>query len=67
MSNTDAWAGTVVKKPRGLSDGSNMYRKVTIETAPGETEKVRVSRELWNSIEEGDRLVKEAGADPRKA
>ena len=67
MSNTDAWAGTVVKKSRGLSDGSNLYRKVTIETAPGETKKVRVDRELWNSIEVGDRLVKDAGAEPRKA
>lgn len=65
-SNPKQWSGTVVKKSRALLDGSNLYRRVTIETDGGGTEKVRVDRALWRELEVGDRLVREPGARPRR-
>ena len=56
----------VVKKSRALLDGSNLYRRVTIRHHDGHQEKIRVSRDLWKKLEPGDRLVKEAGQDPRR-
>lgn len=67
MGSDDVWTGTVVKKARQLMDGSNLYRRVTVETDVGRTEKIRVDRELWKELEVGDRLVKEAGQEPRRA
>jgi hypothetical protein len=67
MNQEDAWSGTVSKKSRQLLDGSNLYRRVTIEMDDGRTEKIRVDRKLWNEIEIGDRLVKDAGQEPRRA
>lgn len=67
MNQDDAWTGTVVKKSRELLDGSNLYRQVTIHTDGDRTEKVRVDRALWKSLEVGDRLVKDAGQEPRRA
>lgn len=67
MNQEDAWSGIVSKKSRELLDGSNLYRRVTIEMDDGRTEKIRVDRELWNEIEIGDRLVKDAGQEPRRA
>ena len=67
MGREDTWAGTVVKKSRGLLDGSNMYRRVSVETEDGRTEKVRVGRDLWKELSVGDRIVKAAGEDPRRA
>ncbi|GAB3414211.1 DUF7489 domain-containing protein [Flindersiella endophytica] len=66
MGREDAWSGTVVKKSRGLLDGSNLYRQVTIEMDAGGTEKIRVDRRLWKELNVGDRLVKDAGAEPRR-
>lgn len=60
------WEGTVVKKSRGLLDGSNMYRRLTVRLADGTTTKVRVGRALWNSVAEGDLVAKEAGKDAVK-
>lgn len=62
----DTWEGTVVKKSRGLMDGSNLYRRLEVRLADGETTKVRVARDLWDEVEVGDVLVKEAGQDPVK-
>ena len=67
MSNEDAWSGTVKKKSRGLLDGSNMYRRLTVEMDDGRTEKIRVDRSLWDEIEVGDRLLKAPGQEPRRA
>jgi len=62
----DAWDGTVTKKSRGLMDGSSMYRRLEIRLADGSVTKVRVSRDLWDSVAEGDQLTKAAGQDPIK-
>ena len=66
MGHQDAWIGTVVKKSRELLDGSNLYRQVTVETDAGATEKFRPARTLWKELNVGDRLVKDAGQDPRR-
>lgn len=63
---TDTWEGTVVKKTRGLLDGSNMYRRLKVRLDDGETVKVRVSRTLWDSVEVGDSVSKSEGQDPVK-
>ena len=67
MSNEEAWTGTVVKRSRELLDGSNLYRQVTVQTDAGTTEKIRVDRALWKELKIGDRLVKDAGQDARRA
>lgn len=48
----EAWDGVVVGKKRGMTDGS--------------TRLLRAHRDLWKSVEEGDFLVKAAGAEPVK-
>jgi hypothetical protein len=67
VSNEEAWEAVVVAKSRALLDGSNLYRRVSVRHDDGREEKVRVPRESWKQIEVGDRLVKEAGQDPRRA
>jgi len=67
MPLEDAWSGTVVKKSRGLLDGSNLYRRVVIRTDQNQTEKLKVARDLWDELQPGDRLVKQTGEPPRKA
>ena len=67
MSQDESWDGTVVKKSRAMLDGSNLYRRVTIRTESGQTQKVRVGRALWKELEVGDRIAKEAGQDPHRA
>lgn len=67
MATGDAWQATVVKKTRALLDGTNMYRRLTIRRDDGQTERIRVSRELWKQLDVGDRLTKEAGQEPRRA
>ncbi|WP_027861118.1 hypothetical protein [Marmoricola sp. URHB0036] len=66
MSDATAWTAVVVKKSRALLDGSNLYRRVTIRHDDGHEDKIRVSRDLFKQLEPGDRLVKEAGQDPRR-
>jgi hypothetical protein len=56
----DAWDGTVIKKSRGLLDGSSMYRRLEIRLTDGSITKVRVSRELRNAVTEGDTVTKAA-------
>lgn len=67
MSKEDAWSGTVTKKSRELLDGSNLYRMVTIQKDDGRTDKIHIDRSLWDEINVGDRLVKDAGQDPHRA
>src|SRR4051812_47344321 len=67
MGRVDVWTGTVVKKSRKLLDGSNLYRQVTVQTDTGTTEKIRVDRALWKELKVGDRLVRDAGREPRPA
>ena len=62
----DSWEGTVVKKSRGLMDGSNMYRRLKIRLADGSTTKVKVDRALWDAVSEGDVVAKAPGQDPVK-
>ncbi|GAA0927480.1 DUF7489 domain-containing protein [Virgisporangium aurantiacum] len=62
----DAWSGTVVKKSRALLDGSNLYRRLTIRLDDGTKIEVKVDRDLWKSVEVGERLVKQEGAKPRR-
>lgn len=62
----EAWKGVVVDKSRGMSDGSNMYHHLEIRLSDGSTKRVRVSREVWQSVEEGDAVAKAAGAEPAK-
>ncbi|SNQ47448.1 conserved hypothetical protein [Frankia canadensis] len=60
----DAWEGTVVRKSRGLLDGSNMYRRLKIRLRDGTIITVRVSRPVWNSVAVGDTVLKQSGQDP---
>lgn len=66
MSNSE-WQGVVVKKSRGLLDGSNLYRRIAVRLDDGSTTKIRVSRELWTSLVVGDRIVKQSGCAPARA
>jgi hypothetical protein len=62
----ETWEAVVVNKSRGTPDGSFRYRYVNIRFADGSTRKIRVDKELWNSLSAGDRLVKRAGSAPVK-
>lgn len=64
--NDDAWTGTVVKKSRGLMDGSNLYRRLHVRLEGGDVTKVKVDKDLWEELEVGDPLVKRAGSDPQR-
>lgn len=66
MSDQDEWEGIVEKKSRGLLDGANMYRRLKIRLVDGSTKKVRIDRELWDSVTEGDIVAKAAGEGPVK-
>ena len=63
---TDTFEGTVIKKSRGLLDGSNMYRRLKVSLEDGTTITVRVNRGLWNDVAVGDTAWKESGKDPVK-
>ena len=63
---SDAWEGVVVRKSRGLLDGSNMYRRLKILHADGTTTKVRVDRALWDEVAEGDLVSKAPGQPPER-
>ena len=65
MTN-DAWEGIVIKKSRGLLDGSNLYRRLKIRLSDGSVIKVRVGRDLWHAVTEGDTVTKVAGQDPAR-
>lgn len=63
-SPDEAWEGVVLGKSRGMTDGSNLYRYLTVQLSTGEKKKIRADRGLWDSVAEGDGIVKEAGSDP---
>ena len=62
----EVWEGVVLDKSRGMTDGANMYRYLTVRLSTGETKKIRVDRGLWNSVARGDGIVKQAGSSPVK-
>ncbi|MFF0269315.1 hypothetical protein [Kribbella sp. NPDC004536] len=66
MADGEAWTGVVVKKSRAMYDGANLYRKLEVQLDSGEVRDVKVKRDLWKSLEVGDRLSKEADADPQR-
>mgnify|MGYP001064016179 CR=1 FL=1 len=66
MSDGDAWTGVVVKKSRAMYDGANLYRKLEVQLDDGETRDVKVNRDLWKTLEVGDRLIKQAGAESQR-
>lgn len=67
MERNRTWSATVLKKSRGLFDGSNLYRRVTVRKDDGQTETIRVNRTLWKEITVGDRLIKDADGEFRRA
>jgi hypothetical protein len=66
LEQKETWSATVLKKSRGLFDGSNLYRRLTIQREDGKTEKIRVSRALWKELNVGDRLVKDPHGEIRR-
>ncbi|MGZ0148339.1 DUF7489 domain-containing protein [Kribbella sp. WER1] len=66
MADGDTWTGVVVKKSRAMYDGANLYRKLEVQLDGGEVRDVKVKRDLWKSLEVGDRVSKAAGADPER-
>ncbi|MBM6398809.1 DUF7489 domain-containing protein [Phycicoccus sonneratiae] len=66
MTDDDTWSGTVVRRSRGLLDGSNLYRRVTVRLEDGSTRRVRVARDLWAGLEVGDRVEQLAGGGLRR-
>jgi hypothetical protein len=55
------WEGTVVKKSRGLLDGSNLYRRLRVRLTDGRIVTVRVGRKLWDEVVVGDTVTNVAG------
>jgi hypothetical protein len=62
----EAWEGVVVAKKRGMPDGSSVYFYLKVQLSDGSTKRVRVHRDLWKSLDDGDTVVKAAGAEPVK-
>jgi hypothetical protein len=65
--STSEWHGTVIKKYRGLLDGSNLYRRILVRLDNGDTVKTRVDRATWNAVTIGDAVAKTPGNRPHKA
>ncbi|XBB66070.1 hypothetical protein ABFU82_18390 [Nocardioides sp. WV_118_6] len=64
---TEAWEGVVVKKSRGLYDGANMYRRLKVRTTGGTIVKARVDKDVWNAVEVGDAVRRDADGTVAKA
>ncbi|MBU2693795.1 MULTISPECIES: hypothetical protein [Pimelobacter] len=64
---TEAWEGVVVKKSRGLYDGANMYRRLKVRTTGGAIVKARVDKDVWNAVEVGDAVRRDADGTVAKA
>lgn len=62
----EEWEGVVDGKSRNMPDGSNLYHYLKVTFTGGGSKKIRVDGSLWNSVSEGDRIVKRAGSDPAK-
>ncbi len=64
---TEAWEGVVVKKSRGLYDGANLYRRLTVRTTAGTMVKARVDRALWDAVAVGDAVRRDADGTVAKS
>lgn len=62
----EVWEGVVVNKSRNMPDGSSMYYYVTVQFTDGHTKKIRIDRDLWESLSEDEGIVKVAGQDPAR-
>ena len=62
----EVWEGVVVNKSRNMPDGSSMYYYVTVQFTDGDTKKIRIDRDLWESLSEDEGIVKVAGQDPAR-
>ena len=60
MTN-EAWEGTVIKKSRGLLDGSNLYRRLRVRLTDGRVVTIRVDRTLWDEVAVGNTVTRVAG------
>jgi len=58
----DSWEGIVFDKPSVPPNDHSTYRYVTIAFDDGRREFVRVQREVWETLEVGDKVAKHAGA-----
>ncbi|WP_433754911.1 DUF7489 domain-containing protein [Nocardia sp. CA-135398] len=66
-ADPSSWEGIVTSRSRGVFDGSNMYHRITVRLADGTSHDVRVSRKVWRSLHDGDRVVKKSGRLPEPA
>lgn len=63
----EAWAGVVVSKDRSSPDGQNMYHYIEVRLADSTTKKVQINGSLWETLNEGDSVQKQAGSyEPTK-
>ena len=62
----ESWDAKVIAKARGMPDGSFLYRYIDIELTDGATRKIRVDKGLYDSVNIGDRISKQAGTAPTK-
>jgi len=60
----EVWEGTVVDTSRANPDGSNLYHYVKVKLSDGKAKKIRVDGDLWDSLSDGDTIVKRAGEPP---
>lgn len=64
----DAWEGNAGGKKRSSPDGQNVIHDITVTLDDGSQKQVRVRGALWKQVNDGDRLVKQAGEKyPQKA
>ncbi|MBO2455418.1 hypothetical protein J4573_50655 [Actinomadura barringtoniae] len=66
MRKGDAWEGVVTGKSRNMPDGSNMYHYLEVTFTDGKKKKIRVKGGLWETLNAGDQIIKQAGSDPVK-
>jgi hypothetical protein len=50
-----------------MPDGSFLYRYIELELSDGTTRKIRVDKGLYDSVDIGDRISKQAGAAPTRS
>ncbi|MFC1622233.1 hypothetical protein ACFL13_02555 [Patescibacteria group bacterium] len=62
-----SWRGTLEKKNK-ISDEGGISFRLVIKTSEGKRKRISVKKDLFNSFNEGDRVVKNSGEyDPKKA
>ncbi|MEV4003458.1 hypothetical protein [Actinomadura sp. NPDC049753] len=62
----EEWEGVVDGKSRNMPDGSNLYHYLKVTFSDGKSKKIRVDGSLWNSVSEGDQIVKRPGSAPAR-